>query len=339
MNEENALVKTQDTTDVTLTGSDAGAIALVNREKAVILASMQIAKMFPRNELTAAAALMKAMERPSMAAASQYRFPRGKSLVKGPSIKLAQEAARLWGNLDISLRVISVDDEYIHLAATVRDLETNTVKTNEAKIKKLIQKRIYDKKGNYLRTDWTQPDDRELRELVNKNFSFLERNAVVQIIPRDITEDACEKADKILKDVESGKIKSDKSKFIRALLAGYMDYGVTQDMLEAYLGHPLEEISADEAKDLRQIKHSVEDGNSKVSEYFTAPKKGGCQEAEKGKLNISDLKPKEKPATEPPAPAKQQAPEPTEAEIAEAEQGGKQSEAEFQETLDLDEEI
>src|SRR5215510_3409806 len=89
-----------------------GELAPVSSAAAVeaeIQAAITVALRFQRNEDAAFAKLMRACQRTSFAEDASYAFPRGKvqdketgqwkeNIVSGPSVHLAREAARVWGN-------------------------------------------------------------------------------------------------------------------------------------------------------------------------------------------------------------------------------------------------
>src|ERR1700747_3455088 len=64
-----------------------------------IQSAIIIARRFPRNEDQAFEKLMRACRRLSFAEDAAYAFPRGDQKVEGPSVNLAREAARVWGNI------------------------------------------------------------------------------------------------------------------------------------------------------------------------------------------------------------------------------------------------
>src|SRR5688572_9448145 len=60
-----------------------------------IQSAIVLAKKYPRDEDTAFQKLMKTCGRTSFAEDAEYSFPRGNQMVKGPSVNLAREAARV----------------------------------------------------------------------------------------------------------------------------------------------------------------------------------------------------------------------------------------------------
>src|SRR6266568_2100587 len=104
------------------------AMQATHEAKAVaeVQAAYVIAKRFPRNESEAYANIMDSCKRPTLAEQSMYAYPRGGTLVKGRSIRLAEALARCWGNLDCGVREISQGNGVSIAEAYAIDLQTNT---------------------------------------------------------------------------------------------------------------------------------------------------------------------------------------------------------------------
>lgn len=225
-------------------------------EVAVILANK-----FPRNESKAYEKLMAACERYTFAQNVTYSFPRGGSKVSGPSIHIAREAARCYGNLRYGLCVVHEDTDSITIEAWAWDIETNTRISQEDKFKKLI----YRKSGG-----WIEPDERDLRELVNRRGAIVLRNCLLQIIPKDFIDDAISLAAKTI----LSKASQSPDEQLKAMQSAFKkDFNVTVDMLEKYLDHKISECGPEEIVDLRGVYNSLKDGNSKRDDYFKADTK------------------------------------------------------------------
>lgn len=242
---------------------EVGAAAAVAREESEIKAAIVIARRFPRSEETAYTKVMKSCGRPNFAEEAMYRFPRGKATIEGPSVDMAREIARNWGNIRYGLRIVSVDKEMVHIKGWCLDLETNAYIEHEDKFARLIQRVQKDGK-----TAWVEPDERDLRELVNRRGAILVRNAILQVIPPDLVEDAVAKAKDTMRKAAAGEIEQSKEQAIRRLVMSFDAIGVTVPMLVGFLKHDLNLVTAEELTKLRQIGKSIIDGNSRREEYF-----------------------------------------------------------------------
>lgn len=261
-----------------------GAVTVAERSRQQMQAGFTMAKRFPRDETRAYTKIIKACERPGFAGEALYSFPRGDGRVEGPSVNLAREMARIFGNIVHGCDVLSTDDEYVHIEGYAVDLETNTWVREQGKFKRLIYRRG---KG------WVQPDERDFRELVNRHGAIHTRNCILRILPRDFIDDAMGRARETTRQVANGQIEQSREQTIRALVSSFMGLAVSQEMLEGYLGHSVNDIGADEVVDLRAIYKSIFDGNSKRGDYFTVGEKADPEKESKieGSVSLDDLSP------------------------------------------------
>jgi hypothetical protein len=276
-----------------------------------IQSAIIIARRFPRNEDQAFARLMKAAMRHSFADEASYSFKRGKkkdeatgrwvdNFVEGPSVNLAREAARVWGNIRYGLEVIRDDEETRQVRGWAWDLESNVKVTAEDDFKKLVQRKQYDGNGKATGTAWVTADERDLRELTNRRGAILIRNCILQILPSDLIDEAGRKCDETLKNKAAADPDGERKKIILA----FSGLNITPEMLEQKLGHKLAECSPTEIAELRKIYKSIADGNSTWAEYVE-PKKS---EPEKGGLDMSNLQPKNEGGNQQQPPASSSAP-------------------------------
>lgn len=251
-----------------LAATQAGVLATVAREDSDIKAAIVSAKHFPRVESVSYTKLIRSCERPTFAEGAAYSFPRGGQQVTGPSIYMAREAARCWGNIRHGVRIVSVDAEQVHIRGYALDCETNTYAESEDRFAKLVQRK---RNG---RTEWVEPDERDLRELVNRRGAICVRNAILQIIPTDVIEDALRKADETLRKAANGELEQNREDAIRRLVVAFDRFGVRPEMLADFLKHDLSIITPDELADLRKVFKSIEDGHTRVAEHFAIQARG-----------------------------------------------------------------
>lgn len=285
--EETALAVV-DTQTGELAATTAQAAAQSEIQSAII-----IARKFPRNEDACFQKLMRACQRPAFAEDVAYSFPRGKkqddrgawvkNYVTGPSVYLAREAARLWGNIRYGVEVVSDSDDLRVVRGWAWDLETNVKVSSEDSFKKLIQRKV--KGSEEGETIWIAPDERDLRELTNRRAAICTRNCLLQLLPSDLVEDALAAA------VATGEksAAADPEAARKKVVTAFGSLNVPVEALEAYLGHKVAECSPKELADLRQIWKSISDGASTWNEY-AKPKA-----PETGILDPSAIKPGTEP--------------------------------------------
>lgn len=273
----------------------AGAAASAQHE---IQSAIIIARKFPRNEEQCFQELMAACKRPSFAEDATYSFPRGDAQVEGPSVNLAREAGRIWGNIRFGLYIVREDEESMLIRGWAWDIQKNTKVEHDDSFKKLIQR-----KGK----GWVVPDERDLRELTNRRGAILVRNSLLQVMPKDLIEDALYQCSQTLED----KTSKDPEAAKKRLLVDFATINVTVEMLEKRLGHPFAQASPKELTELRGICNSIQNGNSTWAEYVKEPdarpadpnkdKLAEGQEALKKQREAPEETKKEQPAQEQPA--------------------------------------
>jgi len=257
------------------------AVAKLPNDENEIKAAVVLAKRFPRNEPDIYTKMVSLCERKTFADKAYYSFPRGGATVKGPGVHLARELARLWGNMRYGTDIIDDNDDYRKIRSWAWDIETNTKATMEDSFPKLVYRNSYE--NGVKAGAWVTADPRQLRELTNKSGAIGIRNCILELIPSDFTEDAL---NKIYKTVAESVGDTKTSETIKQIITKFKEMGVSVDMIERKLRHPLSEISPSDVVELRGIYSSIKDGNSKISEYFqyTAPIKDATV------LNVDDLK-------------------------------------------------
>lgn len=263
---------------------EAGAYAAAKRQEAEIQSAMVIAKKFPRDELQAEQKINNSFGRIAMAEQAEYVYPRGGSQVRGPSVYAAREMARCWGNLRTGIDVVSETEEKVHIKGWAFDLETNYYIAVEDEFRKRVQRK---RNGQ---TQWVSPDERDLRELINKRGSLLIRNAILQVIPRHITEAAVMQSRATLHKKASGQLKDSPEDVARKLVKAFGELGVTKEQLEKYLGRDVVQMEAEQYVDLQGVYKSLKDGNSRKSDHFPV----GEEAKEKADDALSKLAKKEK---------------------------------------------
>lgn len=324
--------------DVGQIAEHGGSVAVVAREEAELKAAIVLARTNPRDEARAYTRIIQSCKRPSFAEGAAYCFPRGGANISGPSVDLAREMARCWGNIRYGLRIVTDDDERVHIKGYAHDLETNAYVDCEDKFAKLIQRKAKGGGG----TNWVKPDERDLRELVNRRGAICVRNAILQLLPPDVTDDALREASLTLEAAAKGEIQMDPTTAIRRVALAFVQLGVTTDMIQKKIGHALDRISADELVELRKIYKSMLDGNSRRDEHFPidappepAPGDGAKSLAERLAAERA-AKQAETPPAEPAKPGRK-APEPETIRRALADDAPKkQSGAEFLDSLKTD---
>lgn len=246
----------------------ASTVREVELARAEIESAITVARKLPRCELAACAAIEKACTRLKFADAATYSFPRGGKTIKGPSVYLAREAARCWGNVRHGLYITQDDARNRTIRGWAWDLQTNMRVELEDTFAKLIQRKRFNKTTRQSSTEWVEPDERDLRELTNRRGAMTVRNCILQLIPQDIIDTAIEKADQTL----LAGVSSNPDDALKELVAAFVNINISSDMLAEYLNHPVKQVTPAEVVELRGVWRSVRDGNTKWADHMEGPK-------------------------------------------------------------------
>jgi hypothetical protein len=267
-----------------------------NRAVAEVQAKLIIAKRFPRDPAHAYEQIMQTCKRHAFAEASSYSFPRGGETVSGPSIRLAEELARAWGNVDFGVRELSQKDGVSEMQAFAWDLETNVISTQNFTVK-------HERHTRQGVTRLTDP--RDIYELTANLAGRRLRARILAIIPPDLVQAAEEECARTLAGGNGVPI-SDR---VKKMVAAFAKFDIQVSHLEKHLGHPLGECTGEELANLTKIHNALRDGMTKPSDVFDLPKPAAPAAAA---VNVAVGKVKGKQAEKPaePAPSAAQAPAP-----------------------------
>jgi hypothetical protein len=263
-------------------GKELGRATAESAARAEIESCIIVAKKFPRNEEECFQKLMKACQRPGFAADATYNFPRGDKEVTGPSVNLAREAARVWGNMRFGLHILRDDDETRLVRGWAWDVETNTKVEFDDDFKKLIQRKVKGKPGE---TVWLEPDERDLRELTNRRGAIVERNSILKVVPKDLIE----KALYICSQTVANEAATDPDSARNRLIVDFGAINVTVSQLEEKLGHPLRQSTSEELTELRGVCNSIRDGNSTWAQYVKGADGKSAEKSAESKANEESL--------------------------------------------------
>jgi hypothetical protein len=253
------------------------------RAVAEVQAAYVIAKKFPRDQNAAYMSIIEACKRPFLAEQAMYAYPRGGTLVKGASIRLAEAMAQCWGNLDCGVKEISQSDGVSVAEAYAIDLQTNT---RIVKVFHVPHKRDT-KKGSVRLTD-----ARDIYELVANQGARRLRACILGIIPGDVIEAAIARCASTL---ESSDVPI--AEQIRKMIVAFDEIGVKVEHLEKRLGHNLDATIAQEIVTLKSIYKSIKDGMASREDFFeiSSPAQANAKEGlmnliEKNKKSIDPQK-------------------------------------------------
>lgn len=237
-------------------GINAGAVT-IESSKAIAEAQgkLIIAKNFPRDEHLAYAKVMEACKRRSLAEKAIYSYPRSGSTISGPSIRLAEELARCWGNVDFGIKELSQKDGESEMSAYCWDMETNTMSSQT-----FVVAHVRDTKKGQVRLT-------EQRDIYENNANMAGRrlrSRILAILPPDLVEAAVAECKKTL----AGDNEIPIADRINKMVASFAKFGVKIDTLEKRLGRKIDTMTTEDICEYAGIYNSLKDGNSSISDWF-----------------------------------------------------------------------
>lgn len=226
-----------------------------------VQASFVIAQKFPRNEQQCYTDIITACRRPFLAEQAMYAYPRGGTLVTGPSIRLAEAMAQSWKHLDFGIEEVSQSNGVSVAKAFCIDLQKNTRSTKTFYVKHERHTKAGIKKLT---------DPREIYELVANQGARRLRACILAILPGDVVEAA---VDQCKKTLESSDVPiADR---IRKMVLGFDELGVKVEHLEKRLGHKLDAVIPTELVKLTAVYKSIRDGMASREDFFDFGTKNG----------------------------------------------------------------
>lgn len=237
-------------------GINAGAVTIESsRAVAEAQGKLVIAKQFPRNEQLAYAKAMEACKRKSLAEKAMYSYPRSGSTISGPSIRLAEELARCWGNIDFGIKELSQKDGESEMQAYCWDMETNTMSSQTFVVAHVRDTR----KGQVKLT--------EQRDIYENNANMAGRRLrarILAVLPPDLVEAAVNECKKTL----AGNNDTPLIDRINNMVVAFKKFGVKIDTIEKRLNRKIDTMTAEDISEYIGIYNSLKDGNSSVSDWF-----------------------------------------------------------------------
>lgn len=285
-----------------------GALAAVTSNEKVVetLASIFIAKNFPRDLAAVTANMTAATARVSLAQKAVYTYPRGGASVEGPSVHLADALLGAWGNAESGWQEISRHKDLkkgcmvSECVAYAFDKETNSKHSISFSVPHWRDTRS----GGYALTD-----ERDIYELCANMAARRRRAAILRVLPAWLVEEALENCNETLRRADGNKPLPD---LIRRMEAKFAGLGVTRAQLEAKLGHNLEATTRNELVTLGKHYNALEGGHARVSELFDAEPKAAPMTAATPAPAPVKRQPKQAPA---PAPCEEPACYPEELDV------------------------
>lgn len=237
----------------------------------LIRAQYALALQRPRNIETVRNELLAICESPTFAEKAWYKKPIGGARkAEGLSIRFAEEAIKVYRNAMCFSRAVFDDQQPGGLRVvnvTVIDIERNVTWSTDLTIPKRVERSTT--KG---RTPIGPPrknssgdnvyllaaTDDEMLQVENAAVSKAARNAILRVIPEYILEDCVDR----IQETNRNQAAKDPRKARKKIFDSLYALGIDGEMVEMYLGHPVDQASPAEIAELRGVYQVIADGEA-----------------------------------------------------------------------------
>lgn len=262
-----------------------------SRAVAEVQAAVVVAQQRPRSTQAAIDEIRTSCGQMTLAERAFYRYPRDGQSVTGPTIHLARELARVWGNITYGIHELRRDDDQrvSEMMAWAWDLQTNTRNSNT-----FIVPHFRDtKKGRKAIVDL-----RDVYENNTNQGARRVREAIFAVLPPWLIEMAKDLCSRTLQDGGGVPL----AKRIADARDWFARKGITVDQLEARLDRPADRWTEHDAAQLSILMGSLHRGETTLEEEF-APPRVTAAEIQANAAVSPPADPVAEPATEPAEPA------------------------------------
>jgi len=227
------------------------------RAMAEVHAAMLIAREMPRDLASAIREMEMSCGQLALAERASYKFPRGGQNVAGPSVYLARELARCWGNIQYGITELRRDDEYgqSEMQAWAWDVQTNSRSSST-----FIVPHKRDKRGGAERLT----DMRDIYENNANNGARRLREAIFSVLPVWFVEQAKTMCAATLENGGGVPL----AKRVSDAVAAFKARGVSKERLERKLGKPSNDWNAFDVADLGVTFASLQRGEITIADEF-----------------------------------------------------------------------
>ena len=231
-----------------------------SKELSEIKGKMFLARQFPRDPDYSLQAVLRECKRKELAEAATYEFPRGDSVVKGPSIRLVEVLARHWGNIDCGITEVDTRDGMTTIKCFAWDLQTNVADEKTFTVKHERST----KKGSYKLTD-----ERDIYEAVANKGARRKRACLLAVMPGWYVDEALRACEETLAaSISDGKSMEE---VIGTVVSAFSEFGINPEQISEKLGKDVDKLSKNDVVKLRHLYSAIKDGFVKPADAFGIP--------------------------------------------------------------------
>ena len=285
--------------------AEAGTSALEAQARAVVQARFWIARQNERLWDQVEQRLIRECKRPGFAKSAWFILPIGNDPNKYPAgftIRFAEAALRLCGNIDIEQTIITDDPWKRTVRVRVLDLETNFAYTTEVVIDKTVERG--DPKGREVLTHRQNSYGKLVyvvtgteQEVAMKQGSMVSkaiRTSGLRLVPGDIL-DECKRL--VLATIKEGINKEDPENARKAILDNFAELGVMPADIAKYVEHGTDNFLPAERELLRGVYAAIRDGHVTWKDVMEAKFGSGDAEESEGAKKLKEVLEKRKSST------------------------------------------
>ena len=227
------------------------------RAVAEVQAAIIVARQFPRDTQRARDQMQDSCRQMGLAERAFYRFPRAGGAVEGPTVHLARELARCWGNIQYGHIELARDDVagMSEMQAFAWDVETNARSSLGFQVPHVRDTR-----------DGAVPlmDARDVYENNANNGARRLREVILSILPPWFVEDAKGLCRQTLAD-GGGKPLPQR---VAECVAGFEALGIARERVEAKVGKPSGEWTPFDVGQLGVTWRSIQNREVNIDDEF-----------------------------------------------------------------------
>lgn len=232
-----------------------------SRAAAEVMAAVQVALQFPRDVQRSLAEMRAACATKYLAEKAFFSFNRGDGYVNGPTIQLARELARCWGNIHYGLSELRRDDEFgqSEMQAWAWDLQSN-----ERVSTTFIVPHGRDVKGGEIKA---LKSLRDVYENNANNGARRLREMIYAVLPQWFREEA----EQICRQALQGNVRMNPEQQRAWLLGAFAELSVTREQLEQHRGRPVDQWLVADIETLKVLNKEIRNNEVSIADVFGAP--------------------------------------------------------------------
>lgn len=244
--------------------AELAAISIAARVRAEVEASFLVAQRNPRNEDEIRAQMVLRCRDSEFAAAATYAKPIGGGVVRGLTIRFAEELLRVWGNINVEMAELYDDDEKQIIQVVSRDLQANTTMRQEFTLLKTVERSNAKHRqvlGQRVNTHGevvfiVAATEDELQTKKAAQLSKAIRQLTLRILPAALKAECT----RIIQETVAKNVKQDPESNRKQILDAFAALGVTPKELSIHLKQDVKTLSPAQLVKLRELYTALKEG-------------------------------------------------------------------------------